>query len=361
MVPVLLLLLASCGSYQYSGYENDGIYGDTNGERPAEYEQSQNANQQKETNRNSYYKNLFAEKSAMYGELAEGAIFTDVEDYSSSRDYEDEEYQEDQTTYSGGYAPWGNDPDQITINFYDNGFYSPWYYTFYNPYYYPYYGYNYWGSFGYPAPFPGHYTYWHNRFGYRGYYGHPYWGSSIGFGFGFTYNPFFRYNYGRYFGSHFYSNYHRLYSYRNVAYNTGRRNSYSDYSNANQRRTAYSDARSRNSSYSRKIREIRDSRSSGNYDSSRRRSAVRSSDNNTRTYSRTSRRTESPRTYRSSNQRRSSDYNRSSRSSRSERNYSPSRSTRSSSSVRSSGSSSRSSGSSSGSSGRRSSRGGGRN
>ena len=31
MAPVSFLMLASCGSYQYSGYENDGIYGNTNG------------------------------------------------------------------------------------------------------------------------------------------------------------------------------------------------------------------------------------------------------------------------------------------------------------------------------------------
>ncbi|MFZ0489199.1 MAG: hypothetical protein WAM00_03070, partial [Salegentibacter sp.] len=127
LAPVLLLLLASCGSYQYSGYTNDGIYGDSEQPEP-EYEQSQYANQNnreaeedQDRSSSSYYKNLFAEESAMYEDMA-NSIFTDVESYSSNDRQEEQDYSENPLAYSEGYAPWGQDPDSYTINIYNNGF-----------------------------------------------------------------------------------------------------------------------------------------------------------------------------------------------------------------------------------------------
>lgn len=59
VAPMFLLLLASCGSYQYSGYE-DGIYGDSNQQQSPAEEPAQYANNNQDQG-NTYYKNLFSE------------------------------------------------------------------------------------------------------------------------------------------------------------------------------------------------------------------------------------------------------------------------------------------------------------
>ena len=75
VAPMFLLLLASCGSYQYSGYE-DGIYGDSEQQRTTSEEPSQYANNNQDQS-NSYYKNLFSEKS----EFAEESVWDVLEDH----------------------------------------------------------------------------------------------------------------------------------------------------------------------------------------------------------------------------------------------------------------------------------------
>ncbi|UJH89690.1 hypothetical protein LZ575_11490 [Antarcticibacterium sp. 1MA-6-2] len=252
IAPVSFLLLASCSSYQYSGYE-DGIYGETN--RPYD-RQNQNATQDSDR---SYYKNLFAEEAALYGEvLAEDAIFTDVESYSSTGEYNPNDQQQG---YVGGNAPWGEDPDSYQINIYNNGFYG----GFYNPYWAggmyafdPYWGpYSYWGP-GYYGP----YNPW--RHGYYG--GH--WGNSWSIGFGGFHGGFYGYGGHPFYGGGWYNPYNyygnRYNSFRHsVAYNTGRRDAasyYNNRSNTNSVRNAASlDSRGRNSSYSRSIRNLRNS------------------------------------------------------------------------------------------------------
>ncbi len=246
LAPVSFFLLASCGSYQYSGYE-DGIYGETN----RTYErQNQYATQE---GNSSYYKNLFAEEAALYGDvLAEGAIFTDVDSYTSTGDYDPASNQ--QYNYQGGHAPWGNDPDSYSINIYNNGFHG----GFYNPY---------WGGGMYAFdPFwgPGYYGHSWNR-PYR--YG-PFWGSgwSIGMGgfglygynhFGYAYHP---YAYGSWNNPHFYHGSRNNFSRPNVAYNTGRRGASATSNNTSAVRNATAlDSRSRSSSYSRSIRTLRSS------------------------------------------------------------------------------------------------------
>ena len=93
LTPVLLLLLASCGSYQYSGY-SDGIYGESS--RPVDrprtgYERPQNANEQREEKlkeANSYYKNMFAQQADMLeNAMQEDVVFTDIDSYSSNSQY----------------------------------------------------------------------------------------------------------------------------------------------------------------------------------------------------------------------------------------------------------------------------------
>ena len=77
-VAILMLLvgLSSCGSYQYVGVENDGIYGSSNPN--AEYQtvvEVQNGNAG-----NSYYKNYFREKSLEYDYMVnDGSVFTDID------------------------------------------------------------------------------------------------------------------------------------------------------------------------------------------------------------------------------------------------------------------------------------------
>lgn len=250
LAPVSFFLLASCGSYQYSGYE-DGIYGETN----RTYErQNQNATQD---GNSSYYKNLFAEEAALYGEvLTESTIFTDVDSYSSAGDYEpgsDQPYN-----YQGGHAPWGNDPDSYTINIYNNGFYG----GFYDPYWRGLYAFDpFWG--------PGYYGPSWYRPGFYSPYGPRYWGSSWGIGFGgfsyshwgYGYGAYHPYGYGGWYSPHYYYGNRYPVSRQNVAYNTGRREATSSYNrNASAVRNAtILENRGRTSSYSRSIRSIRGS------------------------------------------------------------------------------------------------------
>lgn len=342
MAPVSFLLLASCGSYEYSGYESDGIYGETN---RVPQEQEQYATQDSNS---SYYKNLFSEEAALYGEvLAEGAIFTDVEGYSSTGDYDPSNAE--QSNYQGGNAPWGEDPDQYTINFYNSGFYG----GLYNPYwgggiyaFDPYWGPAYFGPGFYG---PGYWGPW--GIGSRGFFPHRY---GYGFGFGFGVHPFIYGGYGYYNAYNFHG-----YSYphyrNNIAYNTGRRNSVSNFRDTridNLRNATSLGNRGRSSSYSRSIRNLRNS--NDDYGISR-----RTYSRQYQTRSNTDNRYSTNRSInRSSQNRGSRTYSRSSNSNRSSGTVRRSAPTRSSgTTTRSSGSRSSSSGTTRSSSGGSSSRG----
>src|SRR5690625_1583734 len=85
----LLLLLASCGSTQYVGYENDGIYSSLN--QPA-YAATEEATKEEENNKGSYYQQLFQREVEQLNAAKEQTVFTDVESYSSGN--YDEAYQE---------------------------------------------------------------------------------------------------------------------------------------------------------------------------------------------------------------------------------------------------------------------------
>lgn len=360
VAPLFLLLLASCGSYQYSGYE-DGIYGDSEQQQTSSEELSQNANNNQDQG-NTYYKNLFSEKSEFYGQMADNIVFTDVESYSSAEGGEEDEiYYEDQQAYNTGRAPWGEDPDQYTVNIYNTGwnggFFNPWawnsfgfgnfYYSdlWWDPFYGPWGGgFGPWGAVGY-SPWRGGFL---GPWGGGGFGPRWGWGNRFGFGFGGFYNG--------YWGPGFINNpyYGHQNNYRDIAYNSGRRASYSDYASSN-RRDNVSGLRDNQSSYSRSIRAIRSNQNSE-------RSYTRSNTNNSNVYSRSSRRSE-PARVNTSSTRRNSNINRSSRSSRSNSTYNRSSNTssRSSGTVRSSSGSSRSSGTRSSGGGRSSSsRGGGR-
>lgn len=322
MVVVSTFLLASCGSYQYSGTSNDGIYGDNEvivSEKPEYGARKDNSD---------YYKKMFEEEAALYGEvLAEDAVFTDVDAYTSTGNYDPNDQN---TNYQGGNAPWGNSPDSYTINIYNDGFYGG-YYPFWRRGYYAYDPF--WG----PAPFYGFYG---PSFYYPYAFGHGYY--DYGFRFGFSIYPNF---YGGGIWHNPYNHYANRHHYfrQNVAYNAGRRGapSYSSSRTSAIRNAANLNERGRSSTYSRSIRNIRNS--DDEYGITRR-SSTRTYNPNVNSNDQYSRRRSS--TVNSSTRRRSDTYsspNRSSSRTQSPSVRSSSSSNRSSSTVRSTSSSNRSS------------------
>ncbi len=247
MAAVSSLLLTSCGSYQYAGNSNDGIYGDNEIEEVVSSEIEYGTREEN----SDYYKKLFEEEAALYGEvLAEDAIFTDVDAYSSTGNYD---YNNENTTYQGGNAPWGNAPDSYSINIYNNGFYGGFY-----PYYF---GYNPWRGPSYYlySAVPYHYGYRYYDpylYGFGFGYGYGY-GHRFGYGIGFSVHPFI-YGGGGYYNPYHSYNSRQHHFRRNVAYNYGRRGASSNRNSAI-RNASNLENRGRTSSYSRSIRNIRSS------------------------------------------------------------------------------------------------------
>jgi len=332
-----LLMLTSCGSYEYVPY-NDGIYGEAANRR--NIETKPNTTQKK----SNYYSSYFSEKSSQIDNaIQEEAIFTDVDSYSS------EGYNAADTTatalnYEGGRPSWGSDYDEITVNVVNNGGWN-------RPFLGVGFGFNGWGWNDWYGAGWGIYDGW----GWNGFYG-PGWG---GWGNPYAYvygrNPYVAYNrFNRGRDAYAYNSRSRN-GYYNSRYSTRSRNS--NYANRS-RNSNYS--RSRNSNYSRgrqgytnrrRVSADASNRSrSGSYSNNRSgtySSRSRSSNNN---YSRSSAPRTNTRSYtpRSSSSSRSRSYNPSSGSSRSRSSgYSRSGSSRSSGYSRSGGSrsSSRSSGS----------------
>ena len=200
----LLFVLASCGSYQYVGSDNDGIY-NSSVEIPVEetpYVEATSSN-------NAYYKELFAKKSKQFETISQddNVIFTDIESYEGN--YSDEG-ADGEVVYEEGYAGWGQDNQDVNIHIYNNnwgwntigwgvglGWYRPWGYR------------SAWG--------------W-NHWGYGGFYD-PFWPN---YGYGFYGPGFYAPYYGGYYGG-YYGNY---YNRNQVSYNSGRRGSVNAY-NAN--------------------------------------------------------------------------------------------------------------------------------
>lgn len=100
-------LAISCGSYQNSTSDRDGIYGDSRTDRQTE-----------SSNSSAYYRDYF-------GNLHdETLVYTDAANYTS----------QDSTATTGesridGNAGWGSQPDNITVNIYGNnwGYWNDWY------------------------------------------------------------------------------------------------------------------------------------------------------------------------------------------------------------------------------------------
>ncbi len=195
----LIFGLASCGTYQYAGYEDDGVYGESN---TVEYRaESTQDNSSASKSGSGYYNTYFKEKSQELDYISqEDAIFTDIDSYEGNYEVENDTLVDENPSYAG----WGQNSTDVSINIYGGGYYgsywwgSPYYYS---PWYYGYgYGYgNYWG------------------YGYNNYWCPPYYYGSYYSGW---YSPYY-YSYPyRYYGNHYYNGY---YNRRGYAYNSGRR------------------------------------------------------------------------------------------------------------------------------------------
>lgn len=116
----LMVVLTSCGSFQYAGYDNDGIYTtdeDINVERVVVTTSTDDSN---------YYKNYFAENAAEVGAITqESEIFTEIDSYQGNYTEIDQDTLEQRPVYGG----WGQNNSTVTINVIDNGWYGwndPW-------------------------------------------------------------------------------------------------------------------------------------------------------------------------------------------------------------------------------------------
>ena len=166
----MLLCLASCGSFQYSGIYDDGIYGNSNVvQQPTEYPQgtvknTSNSNTSSDTS--NYYTTYFKEKSLQIAD--DNTVFTDVDSYQGS--------YEDGSANANNYAGWGeNNSNNVVINIYDNG---PYYGNIWGLGYRNNWGWNLgWNNWGYNSWFPYQYDPWYspfcnygyNNFGYNNY------------------------------------------------------------------------------------------------------------------------------------------------------------------------------------------------
>lgn len=297
-----MTVLTSCGSFQYVGYDNDGIYSSedyntTDVEQPVATTSS---------NDSEYYKNYFADTSAQLEAVIEdNEIFTDIDSYEGNYLEKAQDTIEERPVYGG----WGQNNESITINIIDNGWYGwndPWLWNV---------GWGYgWNNWGWGRP-------WRWNYGWNYGYGWNNWGWNAGWGYGWN-------NWG-------WNGYYRGNRY---AYNAGRRGSVINNSYLNRASRSTSALSRRNNPSSRL------SRSATGSNVGRSNSAVRSSRNSTIRNPSTRSNTRITRPRSTS---RSSGTVRSARSSRSSSGTIRStRSSRSSSgSVRSSRSSSRSSGS----------------
>ena len=184
------VILLSCGSYQYSGNINDGIY-DKNKNMHSQQELTQEPVYEKEI-KNSYYQTVFSEKSMQYEEVESlnDSVFTDVENYEGLVEND---------TIKKNYAPWGEDIDHLTINLYMGHAYNSirWSRLWNYPIWLNNYGYGYgsaWNTWGY---------------GYNNYWLRPY----LYGGFGGYYNDFFSpWGWGGY-GHPFYYSHYNYYNY----------------------------------------------------------------------------------------------------------------------------------------------------
>ena len=164
----VLLSLNSCGSFQYSGIYEDGIYSES---KPA---QQVNETVDNTSNSSEYYKNYFKEKSLQIQE-DNATVFTDVDSYEGT-------YAND-TENANDYAGWGeNNSSEIIVNVYDNG-----------PFYGNGWGFNYWNNWGVGFWQPNYYNSWYRPWNNPWYNPYCFYGCYTNYGY-------FNNGYNRYIG-----------------------------------------------------------------------------------------------------------------------------------------------------------------
>ena len=137
IIGAFVFLLTSCGTHNNGYNENDGIYS-SDGNTTSEEGYSDDDSSNEKAN---YYQQYFRSKSNAYSDLPEeGAIFTDIDAYSTTERLDEDGNIIIEENYSDeGYGPWGNNSEDITVNIYNYGGYG---YGFYHrPYWYG----GYWG------------------------------------------------------------------------------------------------------------------------------------------------------------------------------------------------------------------------
>lgn len=203
--------LASCSSSQ-AVYDDDGIYSKNNTEIvPQEITGGTTGN-------GVAYRNYFEQGAEALEEIPEeGAIFTDIESYTSDDGSEGTIVYDDGTGYETGRAAWGEETEDITVNIYpDIGFYGGFGFNRFG-----FGGFNNWGwGGGWAGGWGGGWGGGFNNWGFGGWNG---WGwGGPGFGFGNPWNPFC-YGYGGFNG--FNNSFNNGGYGRRVAYNGSRRTS----------------------------------------------------------------------------------------------------------------------------------------
>ena len=134
----LSLFLVSCGSFsQASFYAQDGIYSNQN--NTAKRVVSQNSPVQQVNENHNEFGSYFSERANTYATLLEEDNFTTADQYSSSEQYNSDQYAEQSgQTYrpqntqnssldQNGQAGWGSSPSAVTIQVHNN----PWFDSFY--------------------------------------------------------------------------------------------------------------------------------------------------------------------------------------------------------------------------------------
>ena len=111
MLAMLALLITSCGAYQNDLDDTDGIY-------VSRSATNQFVPQEDPSMNSSYYRQYFQSKEGDFANLPEeGAIFTDIESYSTTERMDDDGYiiiEEPQ--YSNGNGAWGTNTTDVTVN-----------------------------------------------------------------------------------------------------------------------------------------------------------------------------------------------------------------------------------------------------
>lgn len=296
-----LFFMISCGTYEYAGYDRDGIYSSDpvihEAPRQEAPRQIQSKEQVVQSNDPGYYQNYFGKESQKIAQAQE-MIFTDVDSYSSNHpdsSYTSEElYYQEQTAYNGGNASWGSNPSEININYYNTGYHNPYYYGG-------------WSNFGWGYGYSGPSFYFGWRNPYYGYYNPYYYGYHNPYYYG--YNPYYYgYHSPYYYGNnpYYYNGYYNPYYSRvahNRSYRNGNRSSYNRQSarNYNRNRSSYTRENARNQNSN-----VRTNRSSANRTSvdrirnPREINATPTRRSNDRTYSRDNSRSNNTRTTRPS-------------------------------------------------------------